>query len=109
MAGLTATGTRSRKHGGEIAVEERDVVAQMTPDEITEAQRLAREWKPTKAAPIRIATAAAFEAVADAPRPVRPRFGFDEGGFSDAVAGNAPIQSFEADLGQTKDCAYDGH
>ncbi len=31
------------------AVEDRDVAAsQMTPDEIAEAQRLAREWKPTK-------------------------------------------------------------
>jgi TPR repeat protein len=34
------------------AVEERDLVAsQMTPDEIAEAQRLAREWKPTTPSP----------------------------------------------------------
>jgi TPR repeat protein len=34
------------------AVEERDQVAsQMTPDEIVEAQRLAREWKPTTPSP----------------------------------------------------------
>ena len=34
------------------AVEERDVAAsQMTPDEIAEAQRLAREWKPTAPSP----------------------------------------------------------
>ena len=33
-------------------VKKRDLAAsQMTPDEIAEAQRLAREWKPTKAAP----------------------------------------------------------
>ena len=34
------------------AVEERDAAAsQMTPDEIAEAQRLAREWKPTAPSP----------------------------------------------------------
>jgi hypothetical protein len=36
-------------HGDAKAADERDkVAARMTPDQIAEAQRLAREWKPTR-------------------------------------------------------------
>jgi TPR repeat protein len=39
----------SATKGNELARQNRDVVARdMTPDQIAEAQRLAREWKPTK-------------------------------------------------------------
>jgi hypothetical protein len=42
----------SAAQGEQKAVEDRDKVAQrMTPAQIAEAQKLAREWKPTKQAP----------------------------------------------------------
>jgi uncharacterized protein len=45
LASSPATNTELRQ----MAVENRDkVAAHMTPDQIAEAQRLAREWKPTK-------------------------------------------------------------
>jgi TPR repeat protein len=48
LASSPATSTDLRQ----MAVQNRDdVAAKMTPDQIAEAQRMAREWKPTKAAP----------------------------------------------------------
>ena len=47
-----AASQRENAEDRDLAAKNRDLVAaKMTPDQIAEAQRLAREWKPTKAAP----------------------------------------------------------
>ena len=54
LAAYRAEGSPREESAGirDMAVKSRDMTAaQMTPDQIAEAQKMAREWKPTKAAP----------------------------------------------------------